>query len=456
MQFITYLDMMQEKYGTTNAEILEELRMQGIAITKSNLSHKLKGDRMMSDKELDVLLQVIRPTASEEETLRRLYRIYQFGERNFEEVQRIKAYIEQFEDDTTVLFSPPSVDLSTVSDINDETLLADTMFAVLSEAWGREPIRIFCQPDCKPLMDMLQYLGRTQPAEIAHLVCFNNDYKSDKNAYNIQCLSVLDKLVIRNIHYGVRYFYDNVSAKTSIFSPLPFFVAVQDKILLLSADCKTGYLTKERGLVDRMNREFEQMYVKAQELFQVMGNELEFMQICAELEQQIHEKYYTLQYHPCVVFNQNADITARSIRDDFPYKEELLQIFVSRWQSCAKGHALHLHTQGGLQEFLSTGMTSDMDPAVFQPATPEDRQYVLEHMADNHRNAAINDAFVKVPKGLEIVCYDNGTVMISYKYSNQAAPRLLMRERSLYKSLMQFLEYVLKYELKEPHETAKP
>ena len=66
MNYYEYLEQLQKKYGTTNTELLEELAAAGIRISKSNLSHKLKGQRRMTDEELEVFIQTVCPTGSEE------------------------------------------------------------------------------------------------------------------------------------------------------------------------------------------------------------------------------------------------------------------------------------------------------------------------------------------------------------------------------------------------------
>jgi hypothetical protein len=74
VNFYEYLDLLQKKYGTSNTELLEELAAAGVRISKSNLSHKLKGERRLTDEELDVFIQTVCPTGSEETTLRALYK----------------------------------------------------------------------------------------------------------------------------------------------------------------------------------------------------------------------------------------------------------------------------------------------------------------------------------------------------------------------------------------------
>ncbi len=54
MNFLEFLKLLMEKYRIPNVELLDELQNAGLEITKSNLSHKLKGDRTITGQELGV------------------------------------------------------------------------------------------------------------------------------------------------------------------------------------------------------------------------------------------------------------------------------------------------------------------------------------------------------------------------------------------------------------------
>ncbi len=457
MNFNEYLMDLQRKYDVTNKEMAHELKQAGIKSSESGVSRKLSGERKIEQDELELMLQVIRPTAAEESQLRRLYRIRQFGEKEFVEVQRIRDYIQQFADDATVIFTDTDIQLENVSNIFDDRTMTAVMFRLLSEVWGREPIRIFCQPEYKTLIDILMFLSRSQPADVEHLVCLNND-KTNSNIYNIECLSVLDKLVIRNSRHSVHYFYDLISSKLSSFNFFPFFVLAGNKALFINWDFKTGYLVHEPELIQRVQNEFARMYCEGKPLFEIAATDVRYMQLCMEMEREVYQEHYLLQYHPCVAFNGDLAMTANCIHDSYEGKEAFLEMFALRWSQRSDVRSFHLHTRQGTEDFLRTGMTSDMDPRIFRSLSPEECRKVLQCICSDqvHIACEINDVFIKVPQPLSIFCTDSGRCLISYK-DNRSAPRLIMRERSLHRSMMLFFQYVLKYETSknEPAYTSK-
>ena len=447
MNFIEYLAELQLKYDIPNAEILEEMQLQGLKISKSNLSHKLSGERQIPEREFELMVHTIRPTAAEEKKLRRLYTIRRFGEKEYAEVERIRDYIAQFADDTTVYFSDFGAALDAIIDIHDEKTLTAVLFRLLSEVWGKDTIRICCQPDFKPLIDMMMFLSRSGQADVEHLVCLNNDYKRDSNVYNIQCLKVLDKLVIRNMQHKIRYFYDMVYSRANSFNLFPFFILAGNRALLINWDCKSGYLVQRSVLVHRLGTEFKRMYDQAESLFGVVSNDVEYMRMCMEMEAEVHQEQFILQYHPCLAFNCNEELTRRCMHEAYPEKEQMMAMFRRRWNSKPGAHSIHLYTREGKEEFLRTGMTSDMDPHIFRPLDEEERRSILASMSCNpvHTAVELNDTFVKVPAQLALFCADSGRILISY--NNGSASRLIMQERSMHRSMVQFFRYVLKYEV---------
>lgn len=449
MKFLEYLKLLQEKYHIPSSEILDELCRCGIKISKSNLSHKLNGDRTICEEELQVFIDVIRPSVAEEEKLRDLYKVYLFGESEFEEVKLIKEYIEEFNSTSASLLSEQKVSLDSIADISDEKLLDAVLYTIISEAWGNTTIKILCQPEYKKLVDVLLYFSENTTSDIQHLVCLSNDFKNDNNIYNIRCLRILDKLVIRNSRHMIRYFYDKVTARVNVLTAFPFFIIANNRVLLISHDFLSGYLLSDENFAHKLSNEFDRMYSQTQDLFQIVNNDIDFMQMCAEFERKTRKQFFTLQFHPCVFFNNDVEITASCIRDDFIHKDKLMNLISSRWNGLNNITGYHIHSSNGTLDFMDTGLTTDMSEAIFLPVEKKYRNIVMNKIRNNERQLELemNEKFIRLPRPLSLACYDSGIVFISYKDVSES--RLIIRERSLYKSMVNFFSYIYKYETKK-------
>lgn len=443
--FINYLTYIKDKYGVNHSEILDELALNGIIMTKSCLSHKLKGDRQLVFEEFECILNVLNPTVSETKKLRFLYQNYEYGESKYEEVIAVKDFIEQFADDNVLQIHRKEIDLASVS-LVDETMMSSVLYQVLSNGWTSDVVKIMCQPDNKQLSDILLNLSDKATVQVRQIVRFNSDYKSDNNSYNIKCLGMLNRIIMHNENHSVRYFYNNMDLIINSTTLFPFFVSTNEYVLLISYDYKKGYLVHEPSFVSEYRTQFDQIYQSAQELYQRIENDIEYMQLCYKIEQEGIKEFYTLQYHPCIRFNGNTTLSASILKDDYPFKDDVMQFLQASWANGEKIKGYHMYSPYGEKDFFNRGITTDMSPLIFNPVPPESRQPIMRKLKENKTQLAIRlkEDFVQIPHRLSIVCYDSGIVLFSIR--GQYGIRLVLKERSLYKSMMKFCEYAIKYE----------
>lgn len=449
MNFIEYLKMLKEKYDVTNAEILSELQNNGIKITTSNLSHKLKGDRTFSKDELNVIVRVIRPTVAEIDKLFELYKIARFGKERFNEVMYIKKYVEDLADETIINFKSGIDSLDNISSIDNEKLLAETMYVMLKKSWNNDKIKIFCQPDFKQLVNQLILFNQNTTAYIEYLVCMNNDNKSDNNLYNINLLRSLGKIAKDNFNFNVKYFYDNINSRVNEFTFMPFFIICGEYTLFITHNFKSGFLSSDKNLNSMAENKFDSMFEISEKLFRIVPDITEYMKICTELELTCKEKFYTLQMHPCVLYSGDKSLADDHVKDSFPLKAALLNEVKVRTENInITGY--NLHSKKGTDDFLHTGFTSDMSPLYSTPYSEAERKLILEKIkrCKNHIDVELKTDFISLPEEMVLCCYDNGNVVISYKSKLHECARLILNERGLYKSMLNFFEYLYNYEYK--------
>lgn len=444
MNFIEYLTFLKEKYGTTNSEILEELKNNDMEITKSSLSHKLSGERGISSKELEIIIEIIRPTIAETNRLLELYKILQFGEGRFKEVLYIKDYIEDLCDDSVINFRCDIDNIDSISSINDEKMILDVLYFMFEKSWNKDTIKIFCQPDFKRFINELIFFNQKGSANIEYLVCMNNDYKSDNNLYNINLLRFLGKIVKDNFNVNVRYFYDKINSRINEFTLFPFFIICGKYILLINHDFKSGFLSSNSDFIEMVTAKFDRMFSESKNLFKVVSNVADYMHICTQLELACKEKFYTLQYHPCVLYIGEKRLTFDHVKDSFFLKSELINEVKMREKN-KKVTGYNLHSKEGTKDFLDTGLTSDMSPSYAIPYSVEERSEVLKKIKniENHVDVELETSFIALPKEMFLGCYDNGTVLISYRSKLNECARLILNEKGLYRSVNNFFEYLM-------------
>lgn len=451
MTFIQYLDFLTKKYQVTTSEILDQFHRNGFTMTKHNLAHKLSGDRDINEVELATIIETLCLSPQEATQLHNLYRQYQFGEDAYTEVALIKRYIEHFPDKRMMRMTSTPIDLNARTELNGAQAIRETLFALLSEAWGKQEIFIYCQPEFDDLIHALLTLCGQGSSNVSQIISLNNDCKTDHNLYNIHCLKMLDRLIVHNSSHIVHYYYDQVNAHIHGLKIFPYFIIAGEHLLLLSHNFKMAFLSHDIILLRTMRAEFHRIFERTLPLFEVIPNDIAYMQACMQIEESTRSDFYTLQYHPCVIFNYDEALTRSYIRMDTPYGDLMLQAIRTRWQSLEHITGHHFHTPAGTEEFLNTGITTDMTPKLFRPLSKEDRQRALDAILNvpSHKHFEVNEDFLQIPQKLMIACFDSGQVMLSYQGENNN--RLVLKERSLYHSIRNFFRYLEQYESRQMH-----
>lgn len=446
MNFVEYLKKIKQKYGISNTEMLEELNKNNLSMGKSALSHKLNGERPIDKKEFDIILRVLGLTVSEELKLKSLYKIHCIGEKKYEEIQCMKEFVELFNEEVVPYIPQQKTHVGDTIRIDNNQMMNSVLYTVMNEVWGKSKIRVLCQPEYRTLSDILISLAiQKGKADIEQIVCFNNSEKRETNEYNIRNIKTLCNIVMRNNNHKIRYYYDDIQSHINEFSLFPFMVISDKYVTLITSDFESGYCFHDNQLAEYLSARFNDLYNKSQPLFEEIHNDLEYLKVSMEMEQSTYKEFYTLQFHPCVLFEGNLEYAQRKIKDSFPYKEEMIELYMKRISYSNQYKSYHIYSQDGMEDFLATGRTLDLSEALFHPLDIEERKAIVEHLknaSQNKNGYAISGNALKIPKILTIACYDNGNIIIGYKNPDFAGYQWIIKERSMWKSMMTFLKYL--------------
>ncbi len=447
MNYYEYLVSLQKKYGTTNSELLEELAACGIRITKSNLSHKLSGDRRITEDELDVMLQTICPSNAEERMLRSLFRIDRFGEEKYRDAQLIRQSIEMLSDET-VSAIPASGDVLRTGSIQGEMQMREVIRAALRNVWGKAPVRALCQPQDQKLTDALAALSVENPAPVKQLFCLDNDAGCADRNYNIQALFAADRLALLNSRYEIKYFYDKMDARANAFTPFPFFLICGGILILFAHDCKSGYLMRDDAFIARLTEEFDRMFESAQTLTERIESTEQVLQKITSLESESNGSFFRLQRSFSFLNGLDAKaLHACTPRDD-PTAQKLASMQLKRMQENEKAKRIGtvLHTDNNVSDFMETGRFYDLPDGFLMNAGIELRESIVKRAkAEHHPQRLIRKGCMELGSGLAITCYDSGTVLISRMQADQCLC-LLTGERRFFRSVMSFFDYLIQFE----------
>lgn len=446
MKYNEYLVYLQKKYSTSNTEILQALNRSGGAISKSNLSHKLSGERSISIQELEIMIETICPSSSEEYELRRLYRVFDFGENNYEEFMSIKNYIEHISDPNTVRFCVSCSDLDAVEDIRSEQLLINVLFTVLESAWQqKKPVRIFCQPQFDALLDMISSLSMDSPCDLRHLVCINNDSSEAYYSNNMSCLFAADRLSRRNPAYQVRFYYSNADVIANRYTVFPFYIVTEDSLVLVAPDFKSGFLCRKQALIRRYLNQFDLMFSDSKLLLSRSPNEMEFLRDMTELETLAKKEFFVLNNGFSFLNGLDIPTLEKCLLKNHPYRDEILDLQSQRIGQFSRVYGHYFHIQDNREAFMKDGVFSRIVSRFVRPVPPAFRSTVVNRTINSsYENRLIHPGVVEMSPSFVIACYDNGMVLIAHYDTDWIL--LESGEKKLYQSVRNFFQYLMKYE----------
>lgn len=444
MSYFEYLEILQKKYGTSNTELLLALEKSGHPISKSNLTHKLKGQRRLTAEELEVIIQTICPTGTEETKLRSLYRIWQFGEEKYFAVKTIRDYLVRLSDQITVNFPLPGMPLSEIGMIRTESLLHQVCYAVMQSAWGKEPIRIRCTAHFQRMTDALITLGE-KSAPVRHLICLNNESGEKQQIYNTHCLFTAAGPAWQNREYAVRFYYDSAESCAGFYTVYPFFIVTGEHLLLISHDCRSGLLLHDEAARQSYAAEFDRIYAASEPLWKRSEGWAECFRECAEQERSCEKQFYYLQNSFGLLLAMDTPLLERYLRPELPFRAELIALQKKRLAGRKSGlHGCLMYVADAAEGLLERGEIPPELGAVLLPIAEADRQRTAARLRDAYCvNRLLRRESLPIPENAAIQCYDNGTVILRRRGNEPIC--LSINERKLYTSVRNFFEYLEQY-----------
>ncbi|MCQ2408766.1 MAG: hypothetical protein MJ065_09620 [Oscillospiraceae bacterium] len=444
MSYFEYLEILQKKYGTSNTELLRAMEKTGHPISKSNLTHKLKGQRRLTAEELEVIIQTICPTGTEESKLRSLYRIWQFGEDKYFAVETIRDHLTQLSDRITVNFPPLGEPLSEISVIRRESLLHQVLYAVMQSAWGKQLIRIRCTAHFQRLIDALMTLS-TESAPVRHLICLNNESGGKQQIYNTHCLFTAAGPAWQNREYAVRFYYDSAESCTGFYTVYPFFIVTDEHLLLIAHDCRSGLLLHDAAARRSYADEFDRVYDAADTLWKRSEGWLDCFRECAEQEKKCDEQFFYLQNSVGLLLAMDPPLMEKYLRPELPFRKELIALQKKRIAERRRElHGCLLYVSDTIQDLKERGEIQPELASILLPMAEADRQRAADRLNDAYCvNRMLRRESLPVPEKVSVQCYDNGTVVLRRRGNEPVS--LLIRERKLYTSVKNFFEYLIQY-----------
>lgn len=410
-KFSIYLEEIIRRSGEPISRIAKNAGLERTSIHKA-----LKDERILSYSALKKLTQYFQLTISESRELNLYYDILLQGE----EVYSTHSEICQLLFDLKHLhFSAFQYNPQSLADIKFSSKIvqgkSETEYTIQTilhrETEISGSVINLYSGNNNPLAETLIKLWRSgRDFTVNQIVSFRQN-TTTKN-HNQQNIHLIRNLLPVSLLSGSRYFafycFINDEIQESL-NPFPYFIVTTNFMISINIDFSIAYINTDSSLIRFYHKQFEQTKAECQPLISYSNEPLDVLS--SYMNNTDKSGYFTIMTQPCMGRYYTRNIIEKYIRQELPYRRELIEMGVRRFSVLAEqtNNYYTVFTEEGIKQFIADGIIADLPSAQVLPLEPSDRLILLkqlrEDIAADHVNGYIaNEDQFAIPQYLTFTC----------------------------------------------------
>lgn len=360
---------------------------------RANMYKLISGKRNAPDEQfVRKLSEYLHLSPAEEEELVEKYEISVMGYESYHRRKNILQFLSEFTllDDADV--SMASMDVTVKFDLKEKqnVILRNTYELEAALFWmiaqeTRNPqgmLRMIAQPEAGVIGEVLRLCGRTEHnIRIDHIICLSGqaDKMEGGKLYNLECLKKILPLYNYNYDYHTWYYYGNTNYVDTAFVMFPYMVLTSEYACLMSADIRSGCITKDKELIQMLTKRFNDYQKKARRLVNCIDNIMQQFDVVGTA---VSTKYngYNLQMEPCIMSFLDREMIEKYLGPQLPGREQLVEKTAAYCENLSAQSITYIFSMDGLFHFLETGNIRELDPGLYNRPEMEDRIKILERI----------------------------------------------------------------------------
>lgn len=436
-------------------------------VNRTTLQKIVSGDRFPSQKVLEKLFPFLEITPAEISELIAICELHRTDKNLYQQRQYIRQIL--LSEPASILnealdHSPKRLCSSELIDFQDkssqlfygqqtvEHLLNDLL---LAECGQKNPLlKINVSGDCVLLRNVLlhsiHYCSNYKSLQIQHLTSFSKE--SEKGSAALTNLNILFQTfaftVIPEFHYRIYYYYNDLTAADPEQFAFPYYIIFTGLTVLLSSDCKTALLIRDRTALYYFQNHFETAIHKA---FPLTAATLSARDTLPHLIHMAEEEggIYHLYYRPYLTEFFTEEILRSSIKpevDDYEYAIHLLLYEIKQLHK-VNPKICFFHKMG-LMKFCNDGIPALLSEKYMKPLSLKNRIYLLEALykgAVNNRPVCylLNPAVFSVSEFLACNFYqDKGIDFFCFDVKENISRCVYLKESTTLEAFNDFFKYI--------------
>ena len=446
MSFGAYLREIIEKGGYSVRSISTYLK-----VDRSTL-YQYFGDKCVPPADFLVRLSAfLRLTHTEEQELFRAYRRLCEGKWApvFDAIDRHLALLKRLDTPAGALEMQPSMRKQDYTRAEGAYLVEDLLWQALSSGRAVDVCLFFPLNDTpigrriSAWLSMTRRLQRSQPVRVTHLSpCPRHDEEDGAPCEALLRFleSTLELMMASSgpLDYTQTYYYTGSDLSDFPGLIFPYYLLLEDKVLLLSRDGERAYLMQDEALAGAYRQEF---LLAAQHAHPFRFCQSDPSNLLAYYDQTVLEPVkprLNLHSQPFLTLVLTSDIVARYIARDNPCREQLVQLCNTYYVDhlTVQSDDLFFFTRTGLEEFVREGYVCGFSAQLASALEVPDRLALMERYlalveAHPHRFFLIREEYMAVPASISV--YVDGSQLLltdhvfrnGYQYLSVTDPSLV-------------------------------
>lgn len=244
-------------------------------------------------------------------------------------------------------------------------------------------------------------------------IFFEFFYNGVRSEYkNIKMLSnILPFVIDENNYYSIYYTYRNLLGEGSFFV-YPYYIVFKDKLLLINSDVDEMAVVRDKNIIENYRERHSKNANNVKTVNKLNYNTISIENALTSLNSASIEAYkvYALAYQPCFTAFLTLEDYKEIIKDECPYKEEILKIIEQRLNiinSTSSRYAFF--NKQSIDKFVEDGNCLPFNHLYMKTLTLKQRKKLLN---------TIFEFISKEPMDMRAYAYDDINISSKFEITN--------------------------------------
>lgn len=426
-------------------------------LERTSIRRLLNGEYLPREEVFEEFANALTLTPKESKKLHELYLRQKLGPLRYENRIFIKEFFDYIGINHNFKFSKNDISSHYTFSLEDTTVEINNpleLSYIFHHLFLMEDTNIYSNiPADKPLFFQLiqqDFYDQKRTIPFYHILTLlkKSDITHNVN-YNLNILkNIIPFAFQHHLNYQPFYSYGN-PVNENILLPYPFYVLTSNYILLISANCKQGVLSKDETLKNAYYKQCQIMMKQSRPFIYHSSNPTQILEYWHSALDTPSHPLYTFDFFPCLFKIYSDELFIPQLTKNFQKNRELIQVV----QSLSIANTTYPPYEAflpyeGLVHFAKTGELSKSLRHILNPFPVKQRKVILETIKNDcsdqsyHLHIFPKNYFYSIPEiNLEIFS-DHRMNILSMNKENLFS-FIYLKENSIYDSFLDYFESLL-------------